>query len=251
MTYLWRGIPVKRLRKTLLGMMAKCGTCPTLVWCILRRISYEWFWMLQQGSQALHWMTCFLLDLIWQTHWWEYCIDFVKTELPSYLILNVSFTRQGPCVTTWLPAPLVVAWWRHLQGGDWMSHAHAYFWGRQFTSCRHLCPTQNSCWQRWLFQLWGSGDGETIVLRRWLFEVVAYSRGSCSSCNWIREFTQQGGFHLAKWVSNSRELLSSIPDKDRSKNVQSFDLDYDDIPSEKALGVLWTVEADWVSMWRT
>ena len=60
----------------------------------------------------------------------------------------------------------------------------------------------------------------------------------------LRELTQQGGFHLAKWVSNSRELLSSIPDKDRSKNVQSVDLDYDDIPSEKALGVLWTVEAD-------
>ena len=34
----------------------------------------------------------------------------------------------------------------------------------------------------------------------------------------LRELTQQGGFHLAKWVSNSRELLSSIPDKDRSKN---------------------------------
>ena len=60
----------------------------------------------------------------------------------------------------------------------------------------------------------------------------------------LRELTQQRGFHLAKWVSNSRELLRSIPDKDRSKNVQSVDLDYDDIPSEKALGVLWTVEAD-------
>ena len=62
--------------------------------------------------------------------------------------------------------------------------------------------------------------------------------------NELCELTQQGGFHLAKWVSNSRDLLSFIPDKDRSKNVQSVDLDYDDIPSEKALGVLWTVEAD-------
>ena len=94
MTYLWRGMPVKCLMKTLLGMMAKCGICPTSVWCILGRISCEWFWMLQQGFQALHWMTCFFLDPIWQTHCWEYCIDFVKTELPSYLILSVCFTRS-------------------------------------------------------------------------------------------------------------------------------------------------------------
>ena len=60
----------------------------------------------------------------------------------------------------------------------------------------------------------------------------------------LRELTQQEGFHLAKWVSNIRELLSYIPDKDISKNVQSVDLDYDDIPSENALGVPWTVEAD-------
>ena len=35
---------------------------PTLVWCILRKISCEWFWMLQQGFQALHWMICIFLD---------------------------------------------------------------------------------------------------------------------------------------------------------------------------------------------
>ena len=39
-------------------------------------------------------------------------------------------------------------------------------------------------------------------------------------------------------------LVSSVPENDRSKNIQSIDLDYDDIPSEKVSRVLWTVEAD-------
>ena len=38
--------------------------------------------------------------------------------------------------------------------------------------------------------------------------------------------------------------MESIPSSERSKNVTNIDLDYDDFPSEKALGVLWEVESD-------
>ena len=60
----------------------------------------------------------------------------------------------------------------------------------------------------------------------------------------LHALTQKGGFRLTEWVSNSHELLSSVPEADRSKNVKDIDLDCEAIPAEKALGVMWTVETD-------
>ena len=60
----------------------------------------------------------------------------------------------------------------------------------------------------------------------------------------LRSLTQKGGFRLTGWVSNSHEVTESIPPSERSKNVTNIPLDYDDFPSEKALGVLGEVESD-------
>ena len=60
----------------------------------------------------------------------------------------------------------------------------------------------------------------------------------------LRALTQRGGFRLTKWVSNCKELMSSIPESEWSKNLKSVNLDYESLPSEKALGVSWDVEAD-------
>ena len=60
----------------------------------------------------------------------------------------------------------------------------------------------------------------------------------------LRSLTQKGGFCLTGWVSNSHDVIEYIPPSERSKNVTNIDLDYDDFPSEKALGVLWEVESD-------
>ncbi|XP_071088920.1 uncharacterized protein [Haliotis cracherodii] len=53
-----------------------------------------------------------------------------------------------------------------------------------------------------------------------------------------------GGFRLTKFTSNSRNLLKSIPTDDHSKELQSRDLDYDDLPIERALGMRWYVNSD-------
>ncbi|XP_071092701.1 uncharacterized protein [Haliotis cracherodii] len=53
-----------------------------------------------------------------------------------------------------------------------------------------------------------------------------------------------GGFRLTKFTSNSRNLLKSIPTDDHSKELQSRDLDYDDVPIERALGMRWYVNSD-------
>ena len=39
-------------------------------------------------------------------------------------------------------------------------------------------------------------------------------------------------------------MLNSIPESERAKNVKEVDLDHEEFPSEKALGVFWRVETD-------
>ena len=60
----------------------------------------------------------------------------------------------------------------------------------------------------------------------------------------LREVCASGGFHLTKFISNRRNVLESIPDTERSKDVKALDLHYDDLPIERALGVQWCVESD-------
>ena len=60
----------------------------------------------------------------------------------------------------------------------------------------------------------------------------------------LRELCQHGGFRLTKWVSNSRTVLESIPEAERAKDIKNLDLESNDLPVERALGVYWSVEND-------
>ena len=54
----------------------------------------------------------------------------------------------------------------------------------------------------------------------------------------------KGGFRLTKITSNSRRLLESISEEDRSKDTKGIDLSLDNLPVERALGVQWHIESD-------
>lgn len=43
---------------------------------------------------------------------------------------------------------------------------------------------------------------------------------------------ERGGFHLSTRVSNSRLVLSSIPEPDRTREIRNLDLDKDKLPLE-------------------
>ena len=47
-----------------------------------------------------------------------------------------------------------------------------------------------------------------------------------------RALMQKGGFRLTQWTSNSREVLNSISESERVKNVKEVDLDHEELPSE-------------------
>lgn len=60
----------------------------------------------------------------------------------------------------------------------------------------------------------------------------------------ITAVCQRGGFHLSKWASNSREVLSFIHVEDRAKKMMDLDRDNDKLPTERALGLQWCIESD-------
>ncbi|KAJ8367292.1 hypothetical protein AAFF_G00323530 [Aldrovandia affinis] len=60
----------------------------------------------------------------------------------------------------------------------------------------------------------------------------------------LRALCSSGGFRLTKWVSNSRVVLSSIPEEERATEVKDLDLSHNQLPIERALGIQWCTESD-------
>ena len=60
----------------------------------------------------------------------------------------------------------------------------------------------------------------------------------------VRHACAHGGFNLAKFVSNSKNVLESIPEEVRAPEVRSLELGSDYYPVERALGVQWAIESD-------
>ena len=57
----------------------------------------------------------------------------------------------------------------------------------------------------------------------------------------LRAICSRGGFNLTKWISKSRDLLQSIPEKHKSQNLFELDLDREKLPVERALGLQWCI----------
>ena len=60
----------------------------------------------------------------------------------------------------------------------------------------------------------------------------------------LRELLSKGGFRLTKWISNSKEVINSVPESERAPSVKDLDLDKNSALTERALGVQWNVQAD-------
>ena len=59
----------------------------------------------------------------------------------------------------------------------------------------------------------------------------------------MRSMCVKGGFNLTKWVSSSREVMDSIPEEHRAKEMKQWNFE-GEYPAERALGVLWCIEND-------
>ncbi len=59
-----------------------------------------------------------------------------------------------------------------------------------------------------------------------------------------RQLCASGGLRLHKFISNDRVVLDSIPISERAIEVKAHDLNFDDTPLERALGIHWHIDSD-------
>jgi hypothetical protein len=59
-----------------------------------------------------------------------------------------------------------------------------------------------------------------------------------------QETCRRGGFCLSKFVSNSPQVMEAIPRSSWAKNIKELNLDHEDMPCQRALGVKWNVTKD-------
>jgi len=59
-----------------------------------------------------------------------------------------------------------------------------------------------------------------------------------------RSLLAKGGFNLHKFISNSKEVIETIPKEQRASGIKELDLSRDILPIEGALGVQWCVQSD-------
>ena len=57
----------------------------------------------------------------------------------------------------------------------------------------------------------------------------------------LRSLLAGGGFRLTKFISNSKQVLNSVPEDDLAPNV---DLSVDQLPTHKTLGIVWDPTSD-------
>ena len=60
----------------------------------------------------------------------------------------------------------------------------------------------------------------------------------------VTELCSRGGFRLTKWISNSREVIQSIPEKEKAKELKDLDMTKDALPSGRSLSVTLSIETD-------
>ena len=59
-----------------------------------------------------------------------------------------------------------------------------------------------------------------------------------------QDMCRKGGLCLHKFASNSKEVLSNIPNEDQASGLTKVDILSDTLPLERTLGVLWSIESD-------
>ena len=60
----------------------------------------------------------------------------------------------------------------------------------------------------------------------------------------VTSICADGGFNIEKFVSNNRDVLSSIPEAKRAKSLQQIDLTSAELPADRTLGMMWNVQED-------
>lgn len=95
-----------------------------------------------------------------------------------------------------------------------------------------------------------SQTSETVKKNFYVDDMLKSVKTSAEAINLTKELKDmlnRGGFNLTKWTSNDKDVINSIEDSDKAKSVKNLSLD-DDLPIERALGVVWNIEDDKIAI---
>lgn len=74
---------------------------------------------------------------------------------------------------------------------------------------------------------------------------VSESSQAINFVNTTTSVLSKGGFRLTKWMSNSHDVISAIPESELSKDIKGFNLlDEKSLPTQRVLGIKWNIEPD-------
>ena len=94
--------------------------------------------------------------------------------------------------------------------------------------------------------IFGKDASEALLKNFYVDDLLKSSKDVESAKELVKDvmnMCKAGGFHLTKFISNSKKLLLSIPERQRRIGVKDQDLP-DQLPNEKALRVCWEIKED-------
>ena len=125
---------------------------------------------------------------------------------------------------------------------DFMMCAHV-FGGTSSASCSNYALRRTAVDNK---EVYGT-DAATTLLRNFYVDDLLKSMKDVQSARQLVQkvinMCKSGGFNLTKFLSNSKELLATIPEEKRKEGVKDKDLS-GDLPNDKALGICWNIEKD-------
>ena len=125
---------------------------------------------------------------------------------------------------------------------DFMMHAHMFggmFGGMSLASCSNYAPRKTAIDNK---EVYGT-DAATALLRNFYMDDLLKSIKYVQTAKQLVEnvnMCKSDGFNLTKFMSNTKELLATIPEEKR-KGVKDKDLS-GDLPNNKPLGICWDIE---------
>ena len=125
---------------------------------------------------------------------------------------------------------------------DFMMCAHV-FGGTSSASCSNYALRRTAVDNK---EVYGT-DAATTLLRNFYVDDLLKSMKDVQSARQLVQkvinMCKSGGFNLTKFLSNSKELLATIPEEKRKEGVKDKDHS-GDLPNDKTLGICWNIEND-------
>ena len=109
-------------------------------------------------------------------------------------------------------------------------------------SCANYCPKRTADDNKKIFSEEAVKSVQEDFYIYDLLKAVETPSKAISLAHKLMALLKRGGFRLTKWTSNSREVLTRIPEDKRARPTVNLDLD--ELPIDREMGVLWNVEKD-------